>query len=75
MAESSPKWYKKKKQKNAWEKEKLLVTSNFSFSHSASKTFVLQTRKSNGLFGKGLTFTGHHWLYISLTVTNAGILR
>ena len=31
--ESSPKWLK-----TLWEKEKLLVTSNFSFSHSVFKT-------------------------------------
>ena len=36
-----------------WEKEKLLVTSNFSFSHSAFKRRLLQTRKNQGLFGKG----------------------
>ena len=35
-------------------KEKLLVTSNFSFSHSVFKRHVLQTRKNQGLFGKGL---------------------
>ena len=33
-------------------KEKLLVTSNFSFSHSVFKRLVLQTRKNQGLFGK-----------------------
>ena len=43
---------------NGWktllEKEKLLVPSNFSFSHSVFKGLVLQTRKNQGLFGKGL---------------------
>ena len=38
-----------------WEQEKLLVTSNFSFSHSVFKRLVLQTRKNKGLFRKGLT--------------------
>ena len=38
-----------------WEKEKLLVTSNFSFPHIVFKGHVLQTRKNRGLFGKGLT--------------------
>ena len=38
-----------------WEKEKLLITSNFSFSHSVFKRLILQTRKNQGLFGKGLT--------------------
>ena len=37
-----------------WEKEKLLVMSNFSFSRSVFKGLVLQTRKNQGLFGKGL---------------------
>ena len=37
-----------------WEKEKLLVTSNFSFSHSVFKRIKLQTRKNHGLFGRGL---------------------
>ena len=49
MAESYPKG-----QKTLWEKEKLLVSSNFSFSHSVFKRLVLQTCKSQGLFGKGL---------------------
>ena len=40
--------------KTLWEKEKLHVTSNFSFSHSFFKSLVLQTRKNKGLFGKGL---------------------
>ena len=43
--------------KTLWEKEKLLVTSNFSFSHSVFKRLVLQTRKDQGLFGKGLNKT------------------
>ena len=40
--------------KTLCEKEKLLVTSNFSFSHSVFKRLVLQTRENQGLFGKGL---------------------
>ena len=50
MAESSLIGYK-----TMWEKEKLLVTSNFSFSSSVFKRLVQQTRKDKGLFGKGLT--------------------
>ena len=49
MKESSPKGYK-----TMWEKEKLLVTSNLSFSHSVFKRFALETRKNKGLFRKGL---------------------
>ena len=40
---------------NAVAKEKLLVMSNFSFSHSVFKRLVLQTLKNQGLFGKELT--------------------
>ena len=36
------------------EKEKLLVTSNFSISYSVFKRLVQQTYKNQGLFGKGL---------------------
>ena len=41
--------------KTSWEKEQLLVTSNFSFSHSVFKRIVLQTRKNQGLLGKSLS--------------------
>ena len=34
--------------------EKLLVTSNFSYSHSVFKRLVLKTSKNRGLFVKGL---------------------
>ena len=34
----------------------MLVTSNFSFSHSVFKRLVLQTCANQGLFGKGLIF-------------------
>ena len=44
MAESIP-----KVQKTLWEKEKLLVTSNFSFSYSVFKRLLLQTCKLPGL--------------------------
>ena len=38
--------------------KKLLVMSNFSFSHSVFKRLVLQTRENQGLFGKGSNHTG-----------------
>ena len=44
----------KQVEKTLWEKEKLLVTSNFAFSHSVFKRLALQTCKNQGLFGKGL---------------------
>ena len=40
--------------KTLWEKEKLLVTSNFSFSHIVFQRLTLQTCKNQGLFGKEL---------------------
>ena len=43
------------------EKEKLLVSSNFTFSSFVFKRHVLQTHKNQGLFGKRLRgiFTNH----------------
>ena len=43
-----------------WEKEKLLVTSNFSFSHCVFKRLVLQTHKPQGLFQKGFNISKTH---------------
>ena len=57
MGESSPKGLK-----TLLEKRKLFVTSNFSFSQSVFKSVLLQTRKNQGLFGKGLTSTPHNIL-------------
>ena len=50
-------------QKTLWEKDKLLVSSNLSFSHSVFKRPALQTSKNQGLFGKGLNVaqTGLMW--------------
>ena len=42
------------KRVDLWEKEKLLVTCNFSFSSTVFKRLVLQKRKKQSLFGKGL---------------------
>ena len=36
----------------------MLITSNFSFSRSVFKKFIWQTRKNQGLFGKGLNQYG-----------------
>ena len=47
--------------KTLGEKEKLVVTSNFSFSHSVYKRLVLQTHKNRGLFGKGLRVMRQFW--------------
>ena len=49
MAESFP-----NRKKTLWEKEKLLIMSNFSLSHCVFKRPVFQTRKNQGLLGKGL---------------------
>ena len=50
-----------KRVENTVGKEKLLVTSNFSFSHSVFRRLELQTRKSQGLFGKG--FSNNHEIF------------
>ena len=52
-------WWKWQKalemgRKHCGKKEKLLIMSNFSFSHSVFKRLLLQTRTNQGLFGKGL---------------------
>ena len=52
MAESYPNGYK-----TQWEKKKLLVTSNFSFSHSVFKRLVSQGRQKVSLCGNGLTLS------------------
>ena len=49
MAESYPNGYK-----TLWEKEKLLITSNFSFSLSVFKRLVSQGRQKVSLCGNGL---------------------
>ena len=45
--------------------EKLLVTSNFSFSRRVFKRLVLQTCKNQGLFGKGVCNGRSLLLYLS----------
>ena len=50
MAESYPNVWK-----TLWEKEKLLVTSNFSFSHSVFKRLISQGRQKVSLCGNWLT--------------------
>ena len=44
-----------------WEKEKLLVTSNFSFSHSVFKRLVSQGCQKVSLCGNGLTAKVISW--------------
>ena len=63
LAESSP-----NRQKTLWEKEKLLVTSNFSFYRGVFK------RRDQGLFGKGLPLyqmtvfqTSQNWKHLQAT--------
>ena len=53
--------------KTMWEKEKLLVTSNFSFSNGVFKRVLLHTRKNQDLFGKGLS----HALWKSMFCASA----
>ena len=43
-----------KRVENTVGKGKLLITSNFSFFNIVFQRLVLQTRKNQGLFGKGL---------------------
>ena len=41
--------------KTLWEKEKLLVTSNFFFSHNVFKSCLLMIRQNECLWSKGFT--------------------
>ena len=52
-------------------KEKLLITSNFSFSHSVFKKLVLQTSKNQCFFGKGLIYL---CMYICQSVLPPGFV-
>ena len=67
MTESSQKKKKKKGLKTLWDKEKLLVTSNFSFSHSVFKRLLWQTSKNQGLFCKELSTSKTNTVAKSLT--------
>ena len=49
-----------KEEKTLWKKEKLVVTSNSSFSNSVPERLVLQTCKNQGLFWKGLNTNTLH---------------
>ena len=49
-----------------WVKEKLLLMSNFSFSRSVFNRLVLQTRKNQGLFGKGLRRNSIYLIFLFL---------
>ena len=48
--------------KTLWEKEKLLVTSNFSFSHSVLKKLALQTGKKQGLLRERVIWMDGWWM-------------
>ena len=68
MAESFP-----NEKKTLLEKEKLLVTSNFSFSNSVFERLVLQTRKNQGLFGKGHMKHSHKYIH-GMSLRNIAML-
>ena len=51
------------RQKTLWEKKKLLITSNFSFSHSVFKRLIFQGHQKVSLRGNGLTL--HKFLDLS----------
>ena len=62
------KWGELSELKTLWKKEKLLVTSNFSFSHNVFKSCLFLMRQNEYLWSKGLKelqesmdmCTGHH---------------
>ena len=62
FADDNFKFYKNGRKFSKWvektrgKKEKVLITSDFSFSLCVFQSLVLQTRKNQGLFGKGLRY-------------------
>ena len=54
--------------KTRWVKEKLLVTSNFSFSHSVFKRLVSQGRQKMSLCGNGLNFLRQSITYVCILI-------
>ena len=60
--------------KTLWEKEKLLVKSNFSFSHNVFKSCLLLMRHNEYLWSKGLTLIARELLKF-LTCNLNGISR
>ena len=53
-------------QKTLWEKEKLLVKSNFPFSHNSFHSYISLVHQNEVLSGNGLTaFSTVFWLYCS----------
>ena len=64
--------------KTLWEKEKLLVTSNFSFSHNVFKSCQLLMCQNEYLWSKGLNMVGKYGLLSSaesLFVANQRVCR
>ena len=59
MAESSP-----RRVENTVGKGEIARYGYFSFSHNVFKRFVLQTRKNQGLFGKGLKYIDNLKMYV-----------
>ena len=55
--------------KTLWEKEKLLVTNNFSFSHSVFKRLVSQGRLKVSLCGNGLILLDSFTFLLTLNHT------
>ena len=55
-----------KGQKTLWEKVKLLITSNFSLSHSVFRRLILLTHKNQGLFEKGLKAFSENTMNVAL---------
>ena len=59
-------------QKTLWEKEKLLLTSNFSFSQNVFKSCLLFMRENEYLWSKGLNISVVLW---ETTLTISGSLE
>ena len=54
-------------EKTLWEKEKLLVTSNFSFYYNVFHSYIFLVRQNSGLCGNGLSNFQDHWNVTEIT--------
>ena len=70
IAEISP-----RELKTLWENQKLLMTRNFSFSHSVYKRLVQQASKQKGLFGRVFSSPEHNMLRGSYCDRSSSVVR
>ena len=61
--------------KTLWEKEKLLVMSNFFFSHNIFKSCLLLTRQNGYLWSKGLRMVDKYGAIIIIIILSPSVVN